>query len=215
MTTTRQIALTIIALVVAALLILHHYLHRLVGPPGPGIVDRSVTQPLNQPSALAAPLEAYEVYSALYHAPIDEPLVFAAESSTDIPQLNGNCLRPHTPEEREMADAFETANRHSHNWDRKFTIPQPYRLLTHDEVSQSLVCMDSHGEGSPSCEQFRHVRYLGNPGFDRTHTRALVSVVKKCGRYCGSGGIFEVRKTGNAWQRANLTDFTSECSWMY
>jgi hypothetical protein len=41
---------------------------------GTPIADRAVTNPLNQPGGSAAPAEAYEVYSALYQAPMDEPL---------------------------------------------------------------------------------------------------------------------------------------------
>ena len=32
--------------------------------------------------------------SALYQAPMQEPLVFSEDSLTDIPQVNGSCLRP-------------------------------------------------------------------------------------------------------------------------
>jgi hypothetical protein len=43
----------------------------------------------------------------------------------------------------------------------------------------------------------------------------LVSVIKKCGRYCGSGGIFVAEKAGGTWRRAETTDFTRNCNWMY
>ena len=49
--------------------------------------------PLNQSGGGPAPADAYEVYSALYQAPMQEPLAFAEDSVTDIPQVNGNCLR--------------------------------------------------------------------------------------------------------------------------
>jgi len=117
-----------------------------------------------------------------------------------------------------MADAFAAANRQSHRWEQKFTIPAGYRLLQQGEAAQAQACVETHGQDAARCEnykQLRHVRYLGVPGFGPTRTRALVSVVKKCGGFCGSGGIFEVENAGGTWRRAEATDFTRECSWMY
>ena len=84
-------------------------------PATTAITDLAATSPLNQPGGGAAPAEAYEVYSELYHAPSQEPLAFAESSVTDIPQLDGSCLRPSTPEEHAMTDAFVAAK------DRKST----------------------------------------------------------------------------------------------
>ena len=187
-------------------------------PAAKAIPDLSVTRPLNQPGGGAAPADAYEVYSALYQAPIDEPLVFAEDSITDIPQVNGSCLKPSTPQEREMTEAFEAANRQSHRWEQRFTIPQGYRLLKRSEAAEAQTCLETHGRDAARCEgykQLRHVRFLGVPGFDRARTRALVSVIKMCGGFCGSGGIFAVEKAGGTWHRSEAADFTRECSWMY
>jgi hypothetical protein len=164
------------------------------------ITDLGVTMPLNQPGGAPASAEAYEVYSALYQAPLEEMLAFAEDSVTDVPQVNGNCLRPATPQEQEMTVAFVAANRQSHRWEQKFSIPQGYRLLPRTEFARA---------------QFRYVRLLGNPGFNHAHTRALVSVIKSCGHLCGSGGIFAVEKMGGTWQRSPNSDFTRDCSWMY
>ena len=188
------------------------------GPAGTPIPDRALTSPLNQPGGSAAPADAYEIYSALYQAPMDEPLVFSNDSVTDIPQVNGSCLKPSTALEHELTDAFEAANRQSHHWEQKFTIPQGYQLMSRGQASEVQTCLETHGQDAARCEaykQVRHVRFLGVPGFDRSHTRALVSVVKMCGRYCGSGGIFEVEKTGGTWRRSEPSDFTRNCSWMY
>ncbi len=182
------------------------------------ITDLSVTNPLNQPGGGAAPNDAYDVYSGLYTSPLDEPLVLAQDSGTDIPQLNGNCLKPATPEEKQMADAFEASNRHSQHWDSRFTIPAGYRILPASELISAQNCLASHAENDPRCASYKdvkHVRILGVPGFDATHTRALVSVLKKCGPYCGTGGIFEARKENGAWKRVDPTPFTSDCSWRY
>jgi len=165
------------------------------------IADLAKTRPLNQPGGGAAPAEGYEVYSALYQAPTPEPLAFAENSVTDIPQLDGSCLKPSTPAEHETTDAFVAANRQSHRWEQKFSIPQGYRLLSHDEAGQVLACLATHGRDAAACEGYkgiRHVRYLGVPGFDQAHSRALVSVIKSCGGFCGSGGIFAVEKEGGA-----------------
>jgi hypothetical protein len=186
--------------------------------PAKTIGDLSITSPLNQPGGGIAPAEAYEIYSALYQQPMPEPLVFAEDSMTDIPQVNGSCLKPSSPLEREMADAFVTANQQSHRWEQHFTIPQGYRLLPRNQVSEAQGCLETHSQDAGKCEsyrQLRHLRFLGTPGVDHTHTHALVSVVKKCGSVCGSGGIFAVVKTDGAWQRAETTEFTRECSWMY
>jgi len=174
--------------------------------------------PLNQPGGGVAPTEAYEVYSALYQTPMHELLVFSADSLTDIPQVNGNCLRPSTPQEREMTDAFVAANQQSHRWEQKFSIPQGYRLLPHSKLEQAQTCLATHMRDDARCEsykQLRYVRFLGIPGFDHAHTRALVSVIKSCGHLCGSGGIFAVEKAGGTWQRPVTTDFTRDCSWIY
>jgi hypothetical protein len=182
------------------------------------VTDLSVTNPLNQPGGGTAPDWAYEIYSALYQVPMQEPLVFAEDSVTDIPQVNGSCLKPSTPQEREMTDAFIAANQQSHRWEQKFTIPVGYRLLPHNETVEAQTCLETHGQDGARCEsykQLRHVRFLGVPGFDHAHTRALVSVLKKCGGFCGSGGIFVAEKTGGTWRRSETTDFTRDCSWMY
>jgi|SRR5271154_3253991 len=207
--------LAIVAAAVAILWVRIASLHHTKPRP---INDLAKTSPLNQPGGGAAPTEGYEVYSALYQAPAQEPLVFAENSTTDIPQLDGSCLKPSTPAEHEMMDAFVTANRQSHRWEQKFSIPQGYRLLGHDEAGQALACLKTHGRDAAACADYkgiRHVRYLGVPGFDHAHTRAMVSVIKSCGGFCGSGGIFAVEKTGGTWQRSATTDFTRDCSWMY
>jgi len=159
--------------------------------------------PLNQPGGGVVPTEAYAVYSALYQAPMQEPLVFSEDSLTDIPQVNGSCLRPTTAQEHEMTDAFVAANQQTHRWEQKFSISQGYRLLPHRELNQE------------NYKQVRYVRLLGVPGFDHAHTRALVSIIKSCGHLCGSGGIFAVERMGGTWRRSATTDFTRDCSWMY
>ncbi len=215
----RALLPAILVAIAAAILFL-----RIIGHRGfylkvaPVIPDRSVTNPLNVPGGGPAPGEAYEVYSALYQETMDEPLVFSDDSVTDIPQVNGSCLRPSTQEEHELTEAFEAANRQAHRWEQKFTIPQGYRLISRTDAGQAQTCIQTHDRDTARCDayrQVRHVRYLGVPGFDRSHTHALVSVVKICGRYCGNGGIFEVEKAGGTWKRSAASDFTSECSWMY
>ena len=209
----RNLWLTFALLVVALVLLWNRY-HSRKG----SIQDLSVTSPLNQPGGGAVPNDAYDVYSGLYAAPMDEPLVIAQDSSTDIPQLNGNCLKPSTPEERQMAASFESANRHSQRWDARFAIPFSYRVLSARESNEAMNCLATHAQSSPQCAPYKdvkHVRILGVPGFDATHTRAIVSVLKKCGPYCGTGGIFEAHKENGAWKRAEPTAFTSDCSWRY
>ena len=165
-----------------------------------------------------APTEAYAVYSDLYKEPAGEPLVFSNDSVTDIPQVNGSCLKPATPGERELVAAFEAANRQAHRWEQKFTVAQGYQLISRTQASDAQNCLQSHMQDGARCapyKQVRHIRFLGVPGFDRAHTHALVSVVKMCGRYCGNGGIFEVEWGGGTWKRSEPSDFTRECSWMY
>lgn len=179
--------------------------------------DQSMTSPLNQPGGGEVPAEAYEVYSALYQQP-QEPLAFAEDSQTDIPQVNGSCLKPSTAQEHEMAAAFVAANGQSHLWEKKFTIPTSYLLLSRAEITKTQDCFASRGKNIAGCQAYQslqHIRFLGVPGFDHTHTRALVSVIKMCGNQCGSGGVFEVEKNGNTWTRSQMVDFFSNCSWMY
>ena len=182
------------------------------------ITDLGATSPLNQPGGGVVPAEAYEIYSALYSTPMPEPLAFAENSVTDIPQVDGSCLQPSTQEEHEMTDAFVAANRQSHRWEQKFSIAQGYRLLQRSELTQAHACLATQGGDVAACaayKQLKHVRYLGVPGFDRTRTHALVSVIKSCGGLCGSGGIFVIEKIHGRWQRSAPTDFTRNCSWMY
>jgi hypothetical protein len=190
-------------------------LHRAKTQTAKPIADLGMTMPLNQPGGGAVPAEAYEVYSALYQAPMNEALAFAEDSETDIPQVNGSCLRPAAPQEHEMTDAFVAANQQSHRWGQKFSIGQGYRLLSHSEVAQAQMCIATHGAQCEDYKQLRYVRFLGVPGFDQAHTEALVSVIKSCGHLCGSGGIFAVERTNGTWQRSATTDFTRDCSWMY
>jgi hypothetical protein len=187
-------------------------------PTGQPIRDLESTMPLNQPGNEPAPEDAYEVYSALYQQPIAEPLAFAENSWTEIPQVGESCLKPGTREEREMADAFSAANRQSHRWQEKFSIPQGYRLLSTQEVRQARACLPAGERPAAQCAPYKnlhYVRLLGVPGFDQAHSHALVSVVKSCGGFCGSGGIFEVVRAGGTWQRAEVTSFTRDCSWIY
>jgi hypothetical protein len=193
--------------------------HHARKPAGNKFTDLATTAPLNQADGGVAPAEAYEVYSALYQAPMREQLVFAEDSETDIPQVNGSCLQPASSQEREMTDAFVAANQQSHRWEQKFSIPQGYRLLPHAEIPRAQTCLLSHQGGAAQCadyQQVRYVRFLGVPGFNHSHTRALVSVIKSCAPgNCGGGGIFAVEKTRAAWQRSPASDFTRDCSWMY
>jgi hypothetical protein len=216
----RQLAISVIGVVLVIALIwirvVQH--HKTIAPATHSIPDRALTSPLDLPGGGPVANEAYELYSALYKTPIDEPLVFADRSVADIPQVNGSCLQPSAPDERAMTDAFVAANRQSHRWEPKFTIPSGYRLLSQSETSEVLACLAAKSYAAPQCRTYgstRHIRFLGVPGFNSAHTRALVSVIKNCGNDCGSGGIFVAEKSGGTWRRADPTDFTRECSWMY
>ena len=209
------LSLTVLAV---AILCFRIFSTRSAKPDVKTVPDLSVTSPINQPGGGNVAEDAYEIYSALYQQPQPEPLAFAEDSRTDIPQVNGSCLKPSTPEEHEMAAAFVAANQQSHHWERKFTIPAGYLLLSQSASEEAQDCLASGRKSGQDCgvyQSFRHVRYLGVPGFDRAHARALVSVMKMCGIDCGSGGVFEVKKAGSTWIRAEPTDFTRECSWMY
>ena len=216
----RALGIRLVLLVLAALLALGLWFWRSSGPPvrSGGIPDRAVSEPLNQPGGGPVPDDAYEVYAALYNEPGQEPLAFAEDSVTDIPQVDGSCLKPSTDDERELVKAFEAANVQTHRWEKKFAIGGGYAMLTRSQAGQAQACIASHFQDQKECMPFstlRHVRYLGVPGFDATHTHALVSIVKMCGGDCGSGGIFEVVRTDGTWKRADASEFTSNCSWMY
>lgn len=208
-----------LVVVVTAILCLRILSPRIRQPDaGAAIPDLSVSSPLNQPGGGEISREAYEIYSALYQPPQQEALAFAEDSETDIPQVDGSCLKPSPPQEHEMAEAFVAANRQTHRWERRFAIPAGYLLLSRSGAAKAEDCIASGRKNAAGCGAYRslrHVRYLGVPGFNHAHTRALVSVVKMCGNQCGSGGIFEVEKSGNTWRRRDSTDFTRECSWMY
>lgn len=216
----RALGIRIVLLVVVALLALGWWqvVRRAQTRTGNAIPDRSLSEPLNQPGGGPVANDAYEVYAVLYNEPGQEPLAFAEDSVTDIPQVGGSCLKPSTDEERELVQAFETANAQSHRWEQKFAIGAGYAMLTRNQAGQAQECIKSHFQDQKECMPFstlRHVRYLGVPGFDAAHAHALVSIVKMCGGDCGSGGIFEVVKTGGTWKRADPSAFTSNCSWMY
>ena len=216
----RAVGIRLVLLALVALLALGLWLWRRPARPGAagGIQDRSVSEPLNQPGGGPVQDDAYEVYAALYNEPGQERLAFAEDSVTDIPQVGGSCLKPSTDEERELVKAFEAANAQTHRWGKKFAIAAGYAMLTRSEAGKAQECIASHFQDQKECTPFstlKHVRYLGVPGFDRSHTHALVSIVRMCGSDCGSGGIFEVVKTAGTWKRADPSEFTSNCSWMY
>lgn len=210
---------SLIVVAVAILLIRLVVPHHVHAPVSNAIPDRSVTSPLNQPGGGVVSAEAYEVYSSLYADTQPEPLAFAEDSVADIPQVGGSCLRPSNQDEREMTADFEAGNEQSHRWERKLTIGSAYLLLSRAEAASAQSCIHARAKAtSPDCAQYvqlRHVRYLGVPGFNREHSRALVSIIKMCGTDCGSGGIFEVEKAGGLWRRAETSEFTRNCSWMY
>jgi hypothetical protein len=186
--------------------------HRRHRPSPNAIPDRSLTSPLNQPGGGSAPDEAYSIYSALYQEPTGEPLAFSQDSVTDILKLR----RPPGlhPEQRAMTDAFSVILRSSLG---EQVYDSPDTNCSHGQSGNPGVS-GNHAPHPASCDryaQIRHGRFLGIPGPNQTHTRALVSVVRMCGPYCGNGGIFEVEKTGATWRRADTTDFTRNCSWMY
>ena len=126
-------------------------------------------------------------------------------------------MKPSTAAERELAEAFVAANKQSHRWERKFSTAANYILLSATQTKTAESCIQAHGNDA-ACKPFttvKHVRYLGVPGFDHLHDKALVSVLKKCGQYCGSGGIFVVEKSGGVWRRSDTSGLVRECSWMY
>jgi hypothetical protein len=213
-----HLLLRVLLVAVAAVLLWERFgAHRHEEPTG-GMTDLSKSSPLNQPNGGAVSDEAYTVYSALYKEPMDQPLAFSDASVTDIPQVDGSCLKPSTAEERQMTDSFVAANRQSHHWEKKFSIAQGYRLLSPNEVAAKQQCRAAKDFESPQCKAYaelKTVRLLGVPGFDQTHSRGLVSVIKSCGHLCGSGGIFAVEKSGDSWIRSAASDFTRDCNWMY
>ena len=116
-----------------------------------------------------------------------------------------------------MVSYFESANHQKHRWERRFAVGV-YQLIPQPETDRIKSCLDTARATDRPCAAYpgvRHVRYLGIPGFNQGHSRAIVSVIRMCGADCGSGGIFEVKNEGGHWLRAESTAFTSDCSWMY
>jgi hypothetical protein len=190
-------------------------------PPPPAkptvVVDRAVTKPLNQPGGGPLAAAAYTVYSDLYRAPQGEPLVFGNQTRTDIPQIDGSCLKPATEDEQKMVEAFEAANHLSHPVRPNFKIDGGYRVLDEKKAAYAAYCIQAHFPGA-QCEEYKgmkHVRWLGAPGFAPSGDRALVSVIRDCGHWCGVGGIFVTEKKDGHWMHAEATPLTKECSWMF
>jgi len=90
-----------------------------------------------------------------------------------------------------MDDAFVAANAQSHRWEPKFAIPQGYRLLSAADAAQAQSCLETHGADTAKCGGYQNgqARALssGFPASDRTHTHALVSVIK-CAQLLRQGG---------------------------
>jgi uncharacterized protein YbdZ (MbtH family) len=79
-------------------------------------------------------------------------LVFSNDSVTDIPQVNGSCLKTSTAQEHELTNAFEAANRQSQRWEQRFTIPQGYRLMSRSQAAETQACLDTHGKDAARCD---------------------------------------------------------------
>src|SRR5260370_2700408 len=85
--------------VVLLLWLRHSLLFHKRPPANQPILDRSVTSPLNQPGGGTAPAEPYEIYSALYQAPNQEPLSFPTAATTATPPIHLRCPKPSTPQQ--------------------------------------------------------------------------------------------------------------------
>ena len=152
---------------------------------GPAVGDLSVTSPLNVPGGAPEPEEAYAIYSALYQEKSNEALAFANYTSTDIPQLDGSCLKPETPDERVMAEAFEAANKQSHPWEQKFATAQGYRLLTARETNEAMECLEANSKRA------RRLR--------RCPSARLTKDCATCGSWARRGSM---RSTRERWFRS-------------
>ena len=78
----RRISLGLLLVVaVAVVWVWIAFANRAKRQAGRPITDLEVTMPLNQAGGGPVPAEAYEVYSALYQAPMNEPLAFSGSHS--------------------------------------------------------------------------------------------------------------------------------------
>ena len=109
------------------------------------VTDLAATMPMNQSGGGVAPADAYEVYSALYQAPMDEPLAFRRIRSPIFRRWMAVALSRRRRMEREMTDAFVAANRQSHRWEQKFSIRRATSCYHRSELMQVRSCLATHG----------------------------------------------------------------------
>jgi hypothetical protein len=164
--------------------------------------------------------ESYELYSSIYkNSPsleADEIIGIAAEAVAL--HLNEGCLKPGTEEERKMVEAARAAAADHAEWQQRFDLGHPYRLIPSAEKNRAIDCVQgyTHGKPLPGCDAYlkmRYVRFFSVPIFNGDHTRALVSLSRVCGGLCGDGSLRVYRKIRGGWEQE--PDTFAKCVWMY
>jgi hypothetical protein len=160
--------------------------------------------------------EAYSLYSAIYRSGSAELLGIAA-SPLPFKDSSLSCLKPSTPEEREMVKAAKNQVVGRVEWKRQFDFGRAYILIPAAETNKAIDCIQfaTRSGALTECDPYvklQYVRFLSIPIFNRDHTRALVAASRVCGGVCGDGGVFVYRKTRDGWEFEK--DSFAKCHWV-
>ena len=162
--------------------------------------------------------DSYALYSSIYRdsqsLEADEIIGIAAKPLAI--RLYEGCVKPVTAEEREMVEAARAASNVQTEWEARFDLGRPYRLIPSTETDKAIDCVqDMRMKKGPSgCEAYvkmRYIRFFSVPVFNRDHTRALIAISRSCGGLCGNGGLLVYRKTRAGWERE--PDSFATCAW--
>jgi hypothetical protein len=146
---------------------------------------------------------SYSLYSAIYRSQTSSERLGIAATPLSFPR-DLACLRPSTPEERQMVEGATNQVVGSVQWKREFDFGRAYTLIPAIEVNKAIDCIQfSRRDSAAGCEPYaklKYVRILSIPVFNKDHTRVLVATSRVCGGLCGNGGVFVYRKTAQGWE---------------
>jgi hypothetical protein len=165
--------------------------------------------------------DVYAIYSLMLanprtsHGPYESERLLIARTTrpASVPIL---CMRPPKEREAEFREVLADYQRRTdipRELRPMLAIPEPYTLLTADEVSAFIADRDAQVRGAPESERFRGVSdyfTLADVSFNQNGRLALTALSSWCGGLCGESQwrVFEKLDSGK-WQNSG-----GDCAWL-